>query len=119
MRLPGSVVLGQYGLTDLLAMLRLQLDHFGFLPLWELLQAALDGSLRRLQVDCIDLYQLHWPERDTNYFGRRGFTPGDADEFTPVAETLEALAGFEFQPALDDAGEPISVSVVGTSSRNS
>jgi aryl-alcohol dehydrogenase-like predicted oxidoreductase len=37
------------------------------------LQAALDASLRRLQADCIVLYQLHWPEHNTNYFGKLGF----------------------------------------------
>jgi aryl-alcohol dehydrogenase-like predicted oxidoreductase len=58
------------------------------------LQAALDGSLRRLQVDCIDLYQLHWPERNTNFFGKLGFDPGDEDELTPVAETLAVLQEF-------------------------
>ena len=58
------------------------------------LQTALEGSLRRLQTDCIDLYQLPWPERDTNFFGQLGFTPGEHDDFTPVAETLEALSGF-------------------------
>ncbi|MEZ5541933.1 MAG: NADP(H)-dependent aldo-keto reductase [Pseudomonadota bacterium] len=58
------------------------------------LQAALDASLQRLQTDCIDLYQLHWPERDTNYFGKLGFTPGDPDPFTPAEETLAVLDGF-------------------------
>ena len=51
---------------------------------------ALNGSLKRLQTDCIDLYQLHWPDRYTNFFGQRGYYHREQPE-TPIEETLRAL----------------------------
>lgn len=53
--------------------------------------AACEGSLKRLQTDVIDLYQVHWPERATNYFGQLGYVHRDADG-VEIHETLEALA---------------------------
>ncbi|MDA0218065.1 MAG: NADP(H)-dependent aldo-keto reductase [Proteobacteria bacterium] len=56
------------------------------------MERALDDSLKRLQTDYVDLYQLHWPDRDTNTFGQLGYRHPEADDSVPIEETLQVLA---------------------------
>ncbi|MBL1142825.1 MAG: NADP(H)-dependent aldo-keto reductase [Proteobacteria bacterium] len=55
------------------------------------IHAALDASLKRLQTDYIDLYQTHWPERDTNYFGQLNYYHVPEKDGVPIEETLGVL----------------------------
>ncbi|EAT13690.1 NADP(H)-dependent aldo-keto reductase [Bermanella marisrubri] len=61
---------------------RLNRDH---------IMQAIDTSLERLQTDYVDVYQLHWPDRNTNFFGQLGFTPKQEEQSTDLEETLSAL----------------------------
>jgi aryl-alcohol dehydrogenase-like predicted oxidoreductase len=68
------------------------------------IQYALDQSLQRLQTDYIDLYQLHWPERKTNFFGQRGFIVQDDAWEDNIHEVLETLNGFIQQGKIKHIG---------------
>lgn len=55
------------------------------------IRAAVEASLRRLQTEHIDLYQLHWPSRNVPVFGARGYNPQAERASVAIEDTLAAL----------------------------
>jgi aryl-alcohol dehydrogenase-like predicted oxidoreductase len=66
--------------------------------------AALEGSLKRLKTDFIDLYQLHWPERKTNFFGKLGYEHDDDNKWTQFEDILVTLQKFIDQGKIKHIG---------------
>ncbi|EBP0190370.1 NADP(H)-dependent aldo-keto reductase [Salmonella enterica] len=59
------------------------------------IREALHASLTRLQTDYLDLYQVHWPQRPTNCFGKLGYNWTDSTPVVSLLETLDALSEFQ------------------------
>ena len=65
----------------------------------EIIAEAVETSLARLRIDCIDVYQIHWPQRNVPMFGATEFDPAKEKAGPSIVEQVEAMA------ALIDAGK--------------
>jgi aryl-alcohol dehydrogenase-like predicted oxidoreductase len=57
----------------------------------DVINEAVDTSLTRLHIDCIDLYQIHWPQRNVPMFGATEFDPAKETEGPPIREQIDGL----------------------------
>jgi len=58
----------------------------------EVIAEAVETSLKRLQIDCIDLYQIHWPQRNVPNFGATAFDPAKEKPGPSIYEQVEGMA---------------------------
>jgi len=85
-----KIILGTKVAGPTRAYLRSGANSYGL----EKMTEAINDSLKRLQTDYIDLYQLHWPERHTNSFGRLGYEHKENDDWTKFEDVLGNLQRF-------------------------
>ena len=56
------------------------------------INTAIDNSLKNLQIDHVDIYQLHWPDRPLNVFSGLEYEHTETSDVIPILETMEAMA---------------------------